>query len=279
MRSFRSYVMIARPQHMLLAALTTWVAAMLSNGPHWFTTAKVVAPTIMAFSVFGASLFHFGAANQMYTRKSESLAVRDPALLDGLFFGGIASILTAIAITFTYLNETCRLIVVADATIILAYPNLLSRHWFSKNSLIAFVCVSPILIGWLAGSHQHSSIPYGIGMAFFSFLAREIVKDVQDRKANHGYRWTLPLWLGVIPARRIAGACMLPSLVVAGGFGATLPRYHWYVAVPYCLAVAYSLIATHALFFVSNGREKKESEWILMGNACMVATFFLLIFP
>ena len=278
MRSFNSCMRIARPQHMLLAALTTWVMAMLSNGPHWFTPVKVAAPIVMALCVFGASLFHFGMANPMYSRKSESLAVRNPLILMALVTIGFDGMLTAIAIAFAYLNDACKALVVIDAIIIILYPELLSRHWRTKNGVIAFVCVSPILLGWFSGHRLSPSVPYGIGMAFFSFLAREIVKDIQDRIVNHGYRWTLPLWLGIVSARYIAGACMLASMIIVGFFGATLWQYSWHAVIPYVCASGYFLATTLSLFLSCAGRrEAKESRQILLGNAWMILTFFLII--
>ena len=188
---------VVRPKLILIAALSTYVVAMLSNGSHWITSAKIASPIAIALSVLGASLFHFGAANKMYTRKMEVLHASYFVRV-ALVILGLVSMFGAVRITFTYLNPACQLIVLLDAVIVIAYAGILSRHWLTKNLLIAFVCVSPVLLGWFAGHRLHPSVPYGIFTIFFVHLAREIVKDIQDRVANNGLRLTLPLDLGVL---------------------------------------------------------------------------------
>ena len=277
MRSFNYYLQVARPQLIVITAFATWITAMLSNGPDWFTTAKIASPAAMALSVLGASLYHFGAANPMYTRKSEALSVR-PLIRVGLIALGLVGMFAAIYVAFAYLNAICQVIVVIDAIIIVAYASILSRHWLTKNLLIALVCVSPILLGWFAGHRLHPSVPYGITVTFFVYLAREIIKDIQDRVANNGYRVTLPLWLGVRPARLIAASILCIAMTALVIFGIKLLGYSWYVFVPYALAWGYFLRATYSLVHQGEGKEVWESKQVLLGSCWLMLTFFLLIF-
>lgn len=277
MSSFNFCLKIVRPQHMLLAAISTWVIAMLSNGQHYFTTAKLASPIVMALSVMGASLYHFGAANPMYTRKSETLSVR-PTVRIALIAFGLAILIGAVYMSSAYLNPACRRIVSIDAIIIVAYAGILSRHWLTKNLLIAFVCASPVLMGWFAGDRLHPAVPYGITVTFFAYLAREIVKDVQDRKANHGYRHTLPLWLGLVPARRIAATVLIVALTTMVIFGFKLLDYNIYALAPCFLAGGYFLAASHSLAFRRPGTEIAESKQILIGSFWLMLTFLFLIF-
>lgn len=277
MRSFNIFLKMARPQHILLAGLSTWVVAMLSNGPHLFTTAKVASPVVMALIVFGASLYHFGAANPMYTRKSEALQLGF-LIRFALITLGLGAMVAAVLVTFKYLGSVCRLIVVSDLLIIVAYAGILSRHWLSKNLLMAFVCVSPILMGWFAGHRLNPSVPYGIAVTFFAYLCREIVKDIQDRRANCGYRHTLPLWLGVETARRIAAGVMVLALVILGTFGFRMPGHSWYILGPYLLTWRYFAEVAYVLACHKGSREAVESKQILLGSCWLMLTFFLLIF-
>ena len=268
---------VVRPQLIMIAAFTTWVAAMLSNGPHWFTVPKLASPAAIGLAVLGASLFHFGAANPMYTRKSEVLSVGHLVRL-GLILLGLASLIAAVYLTFVYLNRACQLIVLLDVIIVVAYAGILSKHWLAKNLLIAFVSISPILLGWFAGHQLHPSVPYGICTTFFVYLAREIVKDIQDRVVNNGFRLTLPLWLGVMPARRIAASIMVVGLVVLGFFGTTLRNYQWYAFLPYAVTAGFFLKVAWSLFFHNPGQEAEESKRIMIGSFWMVLTFFVLLF-
>lgn len=277
MRSLNYCLQVVRPQLILITALATWIVAMLSNGPDWFTTPKIASPIVMALSVLGASLYHFGAANPMYTRKSESLSI-GPLVRAGLIVLGLAGMFGAACIAFAYLNSICQMIVIIDSVIIVAYASILSRHWLTKNLLIAFVCVSPVLLGLFSGHRLHPSVPYGITVTFFAYLAREIIKDIQDRVANNGYRMTLPLWLGVKPARRIAAGIIVVALIVLGVFGIKLQGYHWYVFMPYIMAWWCFSIASYSLAFRSAGKEVKESKQVLLGSCWLMLIFFLLIF-
>ena len=268
---------VSRFWHVVFAATATWVIAMLSNGPHWFTTAKVVSSAVMGLSVLSASLYHFGAANPMYARKNEVLSV-SLLVRGGLIGLGILGMAGAVYLSVNYLNTSCQIVVALDALIIAAYAGILSRHWATKNLLMAFVCASPVLLGWLVGHRLHPAVPYGIGVTFLTYLTREVVKDIQDRVVNHGHRITLPLWLGVMPARRIASGLMLVTTLVSVIFGVKLVSYNWYTIIPYVLSVGVFLITTHSLAFGQPGDEKKESAYILAGSLLMLITFGCILF-
>lgn len=261
----------------VFAAMATWVIAMLSNGPQWFTTAKLVSPSVMGLSVLSASLYHFGAANPIYARKNEVLAV-GLSVRSGLIGLGILGMVGAVYLTINYLNSACQIVVALDALVIAAYAGILSRHWATKNLLMAFVCASPVLLGWLAGHRLHPAVPYGIAVTFLTYLTREVVKDIQDRVVNHGHRLTLPLWLGVMPARRIASGLMLVTTLVSVVFAAKLVSYNWYTMIPYVLSVGAFVITAHSLAFGRAGDEKKESAYILWGSFLMLITFGCILF-
>jgi 4-hydroxybenzoate polyprenyltransferase len=277
MRSFVYSTQMVRPHLMLLAAVSTWVIAMLSNGPHYFTTAKVVSPIVMALLVMGASLYHFGAANPMYTRKSEALFL-EPVVRKRLILAGLASLGSAIFLTFTYLNSTCQPIVLSSVFIIVAYPTLLSRHWLTKNILIAFVCASPVLLGWFAGHRLHPSVPYGITVTFFAYLAREIVKDIQDRRVNNGYRHTLPLTFGLTAARQITAGVLTLALATLVVFGFKILGSSPLALIPCAIVGWYFWQAIQSLGFQETGTEERESKQILMGSFWLMLTFMTLIF-
>jgi hypothetical protein len=44
-----------------LGGIAAWIVALLSNGPDWFNAHKVFAGIVMALSVWGASVWHYGA--------------------------------------------------------------------------------------------------------------------------------------------------------------------------------------------------------------------------
>ena len=253
MSSLKYYFRMMTAQHMLSAALATWVVAILSNGSNWFTGPKLIAAGVITLSVMGASLYHFGAAHYMYARKNEQFASTDSSTVIKLITMGLVSIFIAIGLSLYNLNLLCRLIVLIDALIIILYSRVLSRYWWTKNPLIAFVCTSPILLGWFTGNRMHPDVPYAILAVFFAFLTREIIKDVQDRKANNGLRLTLPLWLGVNRARVIAGVTMAIAVICLLVLFINLVVITWYILLAYSFALVSCSLALHSLIFRDQG--------------------------
>ncbi len=274
MGSFKFWLKVV--QNSLVAGLATWVTAILSNGADWFANYKILASLIMAIGVLGASVWHLGAAHHVYARKEEQLpSLGDSAQKWCMGIGGLAMIWSTV-LALIYLNSTCQTIIALDAVIIFTYSRFLSRHWITKNVVIAFTCTSPVLLGWSSGSHNHPAVPWGIAIAFFVYLVRETLKDATDRKANHGFRLTLPLWLGVPKARKIAGCFMLPALTCFLLFGLTLVNYSWYVFLPYTCAAFPLLATTHSLWFQADGQERREAKQLMVGSVWLIATFFAL---
>jgi len=196
LRSFKFWLKVTRLDQCLIAALATWVIALLSNGHDWWSVNKIAASMTMFIGVMGASVFHYGAARKMYARKYWDL-------IDGsrpwiLITVGSPLIITAVSIAFCYLPRICFWIAIVDTVSISLYAIILSKYWITKNTVIAFVCTTPVLMGWLAGNHIHPALPYFFVMVFFSYLGREIFKDINDIEANKGLRVTLPIWLGSI---------------------------------------------------------------------------------
>lgn len=194
MSSFKFWIKVARPDQCLIAALATWTIALLSNGHDIWSANKVAAAMTILIEVMGASIFHYGAARKMYARKYWDLVEGSRPWI--LVTVGSLLMIIAVSIAFHYLPRICFWIAMADTLSISLYARVLSKHWVTKNTVIAFVCTTPVLMGWLAGNHIHPALPYFFVIVFFSYLGREIFKDINDIEANNGIRITLPIWLG-----------------------------------------------------------------------------------
>lgn len=196
MRSLKFWIKVTRPTQCLIAGLATYVIALLSNGHDWLTASKIASSLSMSICVLGASLFHYGAANKMYARKNWDLVeVTKPWIL--IILGSMAFLVSSL-IAYCYLPKICVCITIVNSLGIGFYSRVLSRHWSTKNPFIAFICSTPVLIGWLSGNNMHPSLPYFFAIVFFSYLGREIFKDINDIEVNGGIRVTLPIWLGSI---------------------------------------------------------------------------------
>lgn len=270
MSSLKFWIKVTRPVQCLLAACATWVIALLSNGPLWFTTEKIAGGGVIFLMVLGSSVYHYGAAHKMYARKSWDLVeVQHPELLVLL---GYRCFMWAIAIAALFLPLSCMVITVISAIAIMCYAQFLSKHWATKNVVIAFVCTTPILIGWLSGHRMHPAIPYFVGFTFFGYWAREIIKDLQDIKANHGIRVTLPMWIG--PQR----AMLLALCFTVCGIGCLAKISSIFLQAPMLVLLSYlaaiGIFAYVAYLLAKNSHVMQLPSLITLGNACLLLSAF-----
>lgn len=275
MSSFTFWRKVLRPEQAFLGALATWVVAVLSDGNDWVGLTKMAAACIVALNIVGASVFHYGAARRMYARKEwDRIEVRKPGRLIAL---GSLLFLASSSGALVMLPAPCFWITVGNAVAISCYAWWLAKHWITKNVIIALVCTTPVIIGWLSGHKLHPALPYLALATFFAYWTREIVKDYLDIKANEGIRVTLPLWLGHKHAHRAlyvaAGTALLTSssLMSFGQVMASAPAlatFFYVLAISSFLAIAYWLAQR---IYV-----RKLPMFITYGNGLLLVSAFCL---
>jgi 4-hydroxybenzoate polyprenyltransferase len=267
------YLRLARLQHVLMGAMTTWLVVTMSDGS---TTARFFSPLAIGLDILGASLFYFAAANKMYILKDRSYALykKQRVVVTAL---GLMAMLGAIVVATCCLSRLCVCLTIFNALVILYYKDFVSKRWWSKNPMIAMVCVTPILIGWAAGENTHPSVPSAAILAFFAYLVREIIKDIQDQRVDRHLRLTLPLVFGPTLARWTAGFLLLLGLYFWLLLAASVPTGQYHVFVPLLIGLSYFGRVTYSLLLSKAGQEAKESKQILIGNVCLILAFFLLV--
>jgi 4-hydroxybenzoate polyprenyltransferase len=207
---FRYWVKITRPTQCLLGGLAAWTVALLSDGPTWFTPEKIAAGVVIMLSVLAASVWHYGARADVYARKHwDPVFVKKPRIL---MCAGAGIFLASIVIAGIFLPMACVMIAILNAVIIMLYAKILDQHWPFKNLSIAVVCVTPLILGWFSGHRFNPIVPSLILATFFVYLAREIFKDVVDREANQGYRFTMVMDLGTVATVRIGGIALTTAI-------------------------------------------------------------------
>jgi len=251
---------ITRPVGFLAAGLGTWVVALVSNGPDIASANKIAAAVSMGLSCLAASIYHYGAAHYMYQRKwYDPVEIKQPRLLVTC---GVIIFSLSITIAWMYLPANCVGIAVFNAVAISFYARIFSKTWLTKNLIIACVCTTPIVLGWWAGSHTPAILPFACGIVFFAHLAREIIKDVQDIRANHGVRITLPIKFGITGAMRLAGGSITTSAYFASLLlyqNRTSPAVAGLIATAVCVFV---WVAMTLFLKPTPGRTQK---WITVG--------------
>lgn len=242
--SLKFWYKVSRLEQCLIAGVSAWLIALLSNGPLWFTTPKIAAASCIFFSCLGASMLHYGMRYDIYLLKWWDLVeVKNPRLL--VVLGNVAFITSIITAAFT-LPRICTIIAGINYLILLFYSGWLDKYWPMKNLVIAIVCLSPITIGWFSGHRMHPAVPPLLISIFCVYMTREMLKDIVDVKANRGKRFTMVMSLGEPITLRIAGIFML---IAMGGFAHiahSLPASAL-VIVPFSIACIIYLAYTYSL--------------------------------
>ena len=201
---------ITRPAVVIAGVLGTWVISISSNGHDLLALNKIAAATSMGFSCLGSSVCHYGIAHKVYKDKwYDPVSIQNPYLF---VLTGLCFFVISILIPFATLPPRCVYVALSIPLAIILYGKYLSKHWTTKNLVIAAVCITPALMGWWAGSHTPEILPYAIGIIFFAYIAREVLLDIRDIRANKGHRITLPIKLGTTGAMRVAGISVLISI-------------------------------------------------------------------
>lgn len=263
---------IVRPHHVLMGAISTWIVAVLCGGN---LVGVFYAPQVMGLAILGTSLFYFGDSNDMYARKNKTLLIG--SWFRGLLIvSGVLLILSSVYISFGYLNFACQLTVILDGLIIMFYHRKLARRWLTKNLSIAWVCISPILLGMFVGNSFYSSVLIGAVAVFLAYLAKEIVNDVKDLEVDKSHRRTLVLCLDVSWARHIACMVMTLSVACVLWFMLSINLDQWYVFVSVLVTLIYFFRVIYSLGFKQTGQETTESTQIILGTSGLMISFFLL---
>lgn len=194
-----------RPILPLSSALAAWIISQACGAE---VHTSMAAAASIALSTVGASFYHYGGANWMYTRKSERLKFNDPQLV---MLIGLTIFCISIAIAVQWLPKQCVYICLFNTLSVAAYSAKLSSHWTTKNLTMGLVCATPVAIGWQAGHVTHPIVPWAFSIAVIAHLSREMIKDVKDILANNGRRVTLPMILGTDKVLQLAGGLLLAA--------------------------------------------------------------------
>lgn len=211
MSTLRYLIKITRPKQCLLGGIAAWIVALLSNGPTWFTSVKIIVGIMISLQVLAASVWHYGARADMYACKHwDPVFVKSPRLLKVI---GAALFILSIAMSWIFLPAECTAVAVLNAIIIMLYAKVLDQYWPWKNLSIAGVCVTPLILGWFSGHRLNPIVPPLIAATFLVYLCREIFKDVVDLEANQGKRFTMVMEVGISAANKIGGMALAAAII------------------------------------------------------------------
>jgi 4-hydroxybenzoate polyprenyltransferase len=209
--TLKFWLKVTRPIQVVLGGFAAWAVALLSDGPTWFSSPKIMVALVAAFSILGVSIWHYGARSDIYALKHWDLViVKKP---HELMLKGALSFFASIILAWIFLPYRCLMIAIMNMIIMLLYARFLDRYWPWKNIFIAGICVTPLLLGWFSGHRLSPIVPPMILATFFFYLSREIFKDITDIEANRGKRFTMVMHIGTPASLRIGGVALMFSII------------------------------------------------------------------
>ncbi len=247
MSSLKLLYKLTRIEQCLMAGISTWIITLLSDTNSWVSKENIFPALCLFFACLGASLFHYGMRSEIYREKYwDQVIVKNPLLLKVL---GLTSFLVTALLSLIGINSKTSLIFLTFFfLIIIFYPNRLDRHWPWKNLSIAFACTSPVIISWTISQYHHPILwPLTFGVFFF-YVAREIIKDIDDQPADQGRRITMVMSIGEFWASWIALIFLFLAVIalVVASFAAHLS---FFASIPYIFGLLVMLEYGRRLLF------------------------------
>lgn len=251
--------LVSRPHHCLSAAAATLAIIYIASLNPLPAIVLWRAAWAIALCCLGASVFHYGGAHLIYARKEENrgfLQIKHPLRLVVVGFIALAA---AIIIGWP-LPGLSRWVLVGNALLLIGYTLQWSKHWATKNVLIALVIASPVLLGMTTAQHYPLMGRLLWLAVFLAYWGREILKDIADILANEGQRVTLPIWLGTQKAAKIAAGFLLLSAAVLLLSGPVIIGQTWWAIPPYLIAALVLILAAWRISHSSERSVTKRAE-------------------
>ncbi len=92
-----------------------------------------------------------------------------------------------------YINQMALLIAIIMALLLFAYPAFMNKIKYAGNVVVALGTAITFIFGAAAAGNVPALVVVLALSAFFSNMAREITKDIQDLKKDKGTKVTLPM--------------------------------------------------------------------------------------
>ncbi|MBU0635992.1 UbiA family prenyltransferase [Candidatus Micrarchaeota archaeon] len=202
-----------RPLNCLLAAIAVFIGASISQSSFAFEW-NVLFAMIAAFFICGGGqsindYFDFELDQKKQKNKYASITSQNKKQLLG-----IALIFFIIGNAFAFLINHWTIGIALGITILLiVYSWLLTKRKYIGNLVIALGTALPLVFG-AAVFVEFKVVIWLAAGAFLVNWAREIVKDVEDIKADQGQKTTLPMILKTKPLLLFVGILLAIAIVI-----------------------------------------------------------------
>ncbi len=213
--TLKTYLEILRPANCVMAAFGVFIGYAIASGGLAVNMQLVVAMAVV-FTICGAGMAINDVFDALVDAKlkpqkpipSKKITSRN-ALAYSLFLFQGANI-----VALLFLPVQSFIIALAFSILLIAYAAALPNFKYFGNWVVALGTAFTLVFGAsLFGNY--STVFFFAGSALFANVAREIVKDIEDMKQDEGFKVSLPMIVGVRPAKYTA----LTSTALAIMFG------------------------------------------------------------
>lgn len=193
--SAKDFLEMLRPLNCLMAAFGTFIGYSIASGFLELKLGTGVA-MIVAFLVCGGGM----AINDYFDKDIDKKSHLKKAIPSGRVKPGTAMLYSCIlflagnVLAFYFLPKTAFLIAFGFTILLIAYSALLTRAKYIGNFVVASGTAFTLIFGASLASNYLVVGVLAIA-ALFANLARELIKDLEDVKADKGSKKTLPMIL------------------------------------------------------------------------------------
>ncbi len=208
----KPFLRLIRPVNCTMAAVAVLIGAYLGG---MSTFPPVLFAMVAAFVVSGGGM----VINDYYDRDLDFIYDYDRPIPSGKVSLRTALILASSLFTIGiylsfWINIHAFAVAAVNSTLLIAYAKDLQKRFFISNLTVSFLVGSTFVFGGLAVENFLPALLLG-SMAFFANTGREIIKDLEDKKADATKEInSVPIVLGENKSRHISSVLVIAAIVL-----------------------------------------------------------------
>jgi len=215
----KPFLELIRPLNSFMAALAVLIGAYIIGGSIVLGSSDLYLGIIVTFLISGGGM----VINDYFDRHIDTLNKPHRPIPSGKVSVNAALvyslILFAVGIYISFfINIYCFILALINSILLVVYSYELKKVMLIGNMVVSYLVASSFLFGGLIFFGHKSLLGLGILclLAFLSNLSREIIKTIEDMKADRiGKVESLPLVYGEKTARKVASLLMALAIILA----------------------------------------------------------------
>lgn len=266
---FKFFVEIIRPANCILAGAAVFIGQAVATRAIAFSEAIFFA-MISAFLICAGGqvindFFDIEIDKKIRPQKilpSKKMSANTALVYSATLF--LAGIIFAAAINFHALA-----IAFIFTALLILYSAFIQKQKFFGNIIVALGTAFTLVFG-ASITQNYGTIVFLAASAFFANIAREIIKDVQDKKADEGYKKTIPM---ILPQKQVNALVLL--LYILAFFIALAPVFLLQITNPVYtgMIIAAGMVFIYSFKLLAGKNPEKAQAYSKTGMALSLLGF------